>query len=608
MAGLFDEWDEKRERAARPAAPQTAQPVDPGRATAYALAALNGEVANILSVPIGAGRNDQLNKSALKMFGLAEAGAISHDLVEQELGRADGGLDYPATRKTLASAREAAARYGARAIPEPTAPAREVPPWEQSSDDPFADNYAPPLSGSPNGSTTTSPVGSAATSGQGSASTPAGPGSASAAAATGTNPPSTHAETGTTSGPSPSSATSGSDPFGSSSAAVAPAAIGASSTADPAGDPDAQLVEHEARQQRIRRAARRIVDLEEAERTFTPPPYLATLADELELPDEPVTYAVAELIPTGANVLLTAQYKTGKTTLVNNLARAIVDGEPFLGRYDVAAIDGRVAIFNYEVDGRQYRRWLRDAGIVNPDRVAVLNLRGYRLPLLVPHVEDWVVEYLKRAEAHVWIVDPYARAIVGSVESENDNTEAGAFLDTLDVIKERAGVSELILPTHTGRAHHEAGDERARGATRLDDWADVRWLLTKDKPGKRYFRATGRDVETDEYQLGYDDETRTLTITGGSRATSERDVVEKAVLTVVRDFPGCGVTELRNRVAAILDGIQGTKVDDAANRLIAAGAIHRISKAGSKLKEHHAGRDPGTVFPDDPAITPDAFD
>jgi hypothetical protein len=72
---------------------------------------------------------------------------------------------------------------------------------------------------------------------------------------------------------------------------------------------------------------------------------------------------------------------------------------------------------------------------------------------------------------------------------ENSNSDVGVFLDQLDIIKERAGVSNLILPVHTGRAQ-EQGIDRARGATRLDDWADVRWLLKKTEDG-RFFQLTG---------------------------------------------------------------------------------------------------------------------
>ncbi len=75
------------------------------------------------------------------------------------------------------------------------------------------------------------------------------------------------------------------------------------------------------------------------------------------------------------------------------------------------------------------------------------------------------------------------------------------------------------MPTHTGRAAMDVGSERARGATRLDDWADVRWLLTRgtgEDIDNRYFRATGRDVETDEGVLEYNPLTRGLALVDGA--------------------------------------------------------------------------------------------
>lgn len=315
-----------------------------------------------------------------------------------------------------------------------------------------------------------------------------------------------------------------------------------------AADTFTRWVAVEAERERIRRAARRNVDNEETAATFRPPPYRHTLTDELAIPDEPITYTVNELMPTGANVLLTAAYKTGKTTLINNLAQSLADQQPFLGRFNVAPPDGRVALFNYEVDDRVYRRWLRDAGITNTDQVAVLNLRGFRLPVTTPHVEDWVVNWLTEQQVAVWIVDPFARAFTGCGTSENDNTEVGRFLDTLDVIKQRANVTDLVLPTHTGREHQEAGQERARGATRLDDWADARWILTADNDGHRYFRATGRDVDVAEEQLAFNDETRALSIGGWDRTTAQKRRLEDEVLSVIRAYPGSSQREISGYV------------------------------------------------------------
>jgi hypothetical protein len=201
-------------------------------------------------------------------------------------------------------------------------------------------------------------------------------------------------------------------------------------------------------------------------------------------------------------------------------------------------------MFNYEVDDHQYRRWLRETNIQNTDAISILNLRGYRLPAVVPRVEDWIVNWLQEHEIKVWVVDPFARAFVGSGTSENDNTEVGRFLDTLDVIKERAGVTDLILPTHTGRAEFEQGEERARGATRLDDWADVRWFLTKDDDDTRFFRATGRDVDIPEQKLSFNESDRSLKIGGGDRAWEKKRAGENRVVDHVTANPGCSTRSI----------------------------------------------------------------
>jgi len=333
---------------------------------------------------------------------------------------------------------------------------------------------------------------------------------------------------------------------------------------------------------RIRREARRQVDAEEHAATWREPESRRTLVDELAIPDEPVRYLVDDLVPSGANVLLTAQFKAGKTTLSSNLVRSLVDGDSFLGKFDVNKPDGRVAIFNYEVDERQYRRWLRDIGIINQDLVSVLNLRGYRLPVIHPHIEDWIVRWLADHEVSVWIVDPFARAFVGCGD-EVSNSDVGVFLDTLDVIKERAGVQELILPTHTGRAEMAIGAERARGATRLDDWADVRWILTVDDQQRRFFRATGRDVEVEEEMVSFDPDTRHLRMGGWNRAGMRRKDLEDAVIAFVRENPGLGTNE-------IIDGIKKnrTGVSKALQSAVKFGQIY-VTEGANNKRMHYAG-------------------
>jgi hypothetical protein len=334
---------------------------------------------------------------------------------------------------------------------------------------------------------------------------------------------------------------------------------------------------------RARDEAKRLYAAERAAQTFREPPSRRTLTDELLLPDEPVRYAVDKLLPVGGNALLTAQYKAGKTTCISNLARSFADDEPFLGRFEMSPTRaGRMAIWNYELGESQYRAWLRQLGIKNTDAISVLHLRGYRLPLTASAIEDWIVEWLREHEVTFWIADPFARAAVGV--DENSNTEVGVWLDTFDVIKERAGVSEAVLSVHTGRMEQESGKERARGATRLDDWADVRWLLTIDDEGQRYFRATGRDVDVDEEKLTFSENDRRLLMGGGNRSWEKRRKLEDVVVAFVRSHPGA-------TGRAVELGVEGKSAEI---RSALRGAVigHRLRvEEGDKNARHHFSND-----------------
>jgi len=309
-------------------------------------------------------------------------------------------------------------------------------------------------------------------------------------------------------------------------------------------DHDDPLFKFELLNAKIRRQVKRTLDDEEILATFRTPTFVRSLAEELQQPEPEQEWVINELLPQNANVLLTAAYKSGKTTMVNNLVKSIVDEEPFLDTYGVQPHDGRVVIFNYEVDPRQYRQWLREMNIRNLDKITIVHLRGLRMPMIVEHIEDKIVDMLAELECQTWIIDPFARAFVGSGE-ENSNSDVGRFLDTIDVIKDRAGVHNMVMPAHTGRSTDDGGMVRARGATRLDDHADVRWLMSKTDTGDRFFSANGRDVELSERLLEFDPETRKLAFKRdiNKREKALEDIIHSMVEYVTLN-PECTATQL----------------------------------------------------------------
>lgn len=342
-----------------------------------------------------------------------------------------------------------------------------------------------------------------------------------------------------------------------------------------------QRVQQEAHQIRIRNAARELVAAEEHAKSWKPPADFGTLKDELAQADQAPQWRVKGLLGLGHNAIPVARRKAGKTTLIGNLVRSVVDGEPFLGRFDVTPIEGSVAIFNYEVDELQYRRWLRETRIVHADRVHVLHLRGKALPLSDVRIRKWVINWLKERDVTMWLPDPYSRAYVGCVENGNDEAQVGRFLDILDVIKAEAGVSELVMPTHTPKAKTESGDETAIGSQRLEAWPDSMWYLTKDqKSGLRFLRAEGRDIDVAEEQLTYNEATRSLILGGWDRNTTVKRLDADLVVSYVTENPGCTQN-------AIQDNFPGWDARKTKAAVHAAGRRINVQLGRNRAKLHY---------------------
>jgi len=292
---------------------------------------------------------------------------------------------------------------------------------------------------------------------------------------------------------------------------------------------------------RSRAAMLSIVRQEEAAAQLKlPAPEDASLAALLveKFTDEPFT--VDGLLKRGTNGLFTASYKTGKTSTALDLARCLVDGEPFLGAYDTT-LEGNVGFFNCEMTKRDWRDYAALLQVGQTNRVRAWHLRGYALPLLSDAGSAAAVEWLRRNEVGFWVLDPWSSITKWAGVSENSNDEVGQLLLRLDQIKLEAGVSELFICAHTGRKEHERGAEHARGATAVDDWPDSRWILTK-AGDERYLYVEGRGVQMPELTLDRDERCR-LRIGGGSRAATRRQARVDEVVKIVNAQPGRNVGE-----------------------------------------------------------------
>ncbi|WP_196772158.1 AAA family ATPase [Mycobacterium colombiense] len=299
-------------------------------------------------------------------------------------------------------------------------------------------------------------------------------------------------------------------------------------TGEVAGTPDQDERERaviaELDRLRVREEARKRLAAEKAGPAL---PFEWGLLDDFKDCAEP-PYRIEGLLPAGGGMVVVAQRKTGKTTLVLNLAHSLITGDPFLGMFTTKFAAGRVAIVNYEVSGPQVARWAKQMDIPG-DRLLLVNLRGRRNPLLHKEDRDQLAEKLREHNVETLIVDPFGRAYTGT--SQNDSAEVGAWLTDLDVFaRSEVGANEVILTVHAGW-----NGERARGSSAIEDWADSIVTMTfGDDQKSRYLRAMGRDVSVDEDLLHYDPTTRLLGMTGsGGRAEAKRDAKAAALLNPV---------------------------------------------------------------------------
>ena len=126
--------------------------------------------------------------------------------------------------------------------------------------------------------------------------------------------------------------------------------------------------------ERAQREARRRLDAETRGPVLHP--VIETLRERLARPRLTTTWRLGQWQPTHTRVMLAAQFKAGKSTLVGNVLRSLVDGDAFLGQEPVLPITGTVVLLDFEMGAGQLTDWLGAQRITADDRVVVVPLRG----------------------------------------------------------------------------------------------------------------------------------------------------------------------------------------------------------------------------------------
>jgi hypothetical protein len=321
----------------------------------------------------------------------------------------------------------------------------------------------------------------------------------------------------------------------------------------------------------------------------------------------------------GGNVILAAARKAGKTILIGNLARSLIDGDAFLGRpgsvhvngFEVDQVDGMVALLDMELDRRMLRRWLRDQGIGKTDRLMAESLRGraHLFDALDDKRRGKWARLLAQYGVKILILDPFGALLDAYGRDENSNSDVGPLLQALDALKVEAGISELFIAHHMGH-----NNERSRGASKLRGWPDAEWFLVRERAkngeepppdAARFFLAEGRDVMVPETQVSYDPTARRLTVAGGNRIQHQATKNGPALLEIIAQTPGLSGREVVE--AAMGKGVAKHPAENALHKLVRDGEV-RTEPGPNRSKLHYPVQAQDQGNGDDPFASADLPD
>lgn len=313
------------------------------------------------------------------------------------------------------------------------------------------------------------------------------------------------------------------------------------------------------REKKLAEAGQRIVDHRDAvrwadeqeglQRHKSPPPdTFQSLDDALSAPAAPVQWLIEGMASADSNVIITGQYKTGKTALmVASLIPSLVDGKDFLNHFAVHVPKGGAMIHHWNLEMSRtdlVDKYMRNTGIVNRKNVSLWHGRGHTLNILTePGKQDAINalctdtagNFHEGGWADVWTIDSYAQLARMAGVNTNDNDEVYNLMAAVDEIKVRANVRVCFLLGHTGRNSDEKSSSTGhlnatRGASAVDEHVDARWVLTKDGTNTRYLATEGRDVDSmSPCALDFNKETKVMTLTDKTKA----DVVNEGYVQVV---------------------------------------------------------------------------
>lgn len=309
---------------------------------------------------------------------------------------------------------------------------------------------------------------------------------------------------------------------------------------------------------------------------------LTDMADEPERPDR-----INGLVAARSTTHIIAPRKSGKTTLLFNLARSLINGTAFLGRFPCEPEPGKIAWLNYEMPINTFNRWVDDVGL-DRERVMVVNCDQSPRWFASEHGRAALAKQL--AGCTTLIVDSFARAYFGDTFKDS---EVLAFLQDLTAWARSIGINEIYTVVHSGKDVSRGG----RGSIALEDYPDQILYIDPDdnrttKTRKTFWTMGRMDHDIAKTVLEFDPETRALTL-GQTVGASNEEYRKEQILKTVVDLNAADKKANKTNIHNMVGG----------NKQDVLGLITQLETAGVLRNTGTASR-PGYVVVDEHTTPP----
>ena len=239
-------------------------------------------------------------------------------------------------------------------------------------------------------------------------------------------------------------------------------------------------LEAEVEKLRIRREAKRIVELEERMNVNAPPLDEVSASIYDDLPAEPPDL-IPGVLPSSGTAGIVGETNVGKSLLALEIASSLVTGSPLWGMIEPNKTVSKVVYFLGEHTKRTIQELYHitelpkegNIRLIGPEDLAKGLGKGVVINgILQQKVIDWFSELAK--DAGLVIFDPLSAFVQGH-DAENDNTIMRTLVGSLSLVGERNGESTLIL-AHMGKPRidqngqaHQRTSYAMRGASAQED-------------------------------------------------------------------------------------------------------------------------------------------